>query len=395
MRISDVLSLHDLEPLARAHLPCPLFAYVSGAVEDGHAFAGNPRAYAGWAFAPRVLAGVQQRSTEVDLFGVRYAAPFGIAPMGLAAMVAYDGDRVIASAAHAANIPAIMSGASLTRMEDVAAVAPRTWFQAYLPADDRLIGETLARAREAGFPVLVVTVDCACSANRENNIRAGYSTPLRPSPRLALQGLARPRWLLGTLARTLVSRGMPHFENLGHARGAPVLSRHAVRDFRPLDGLTWKHIETIRKLWPGKLVLKGVLQTVDARLAASHGADGIIVSNHGGRQFDGAMAPLHALPEIAADKRGLAVMIDSGIRRGTDVLKALALGADFAFVGRPFLYAAAIGGRPCVGRAAGLLQAEIDRNMALLGVSRPGQLDATWLRSIAGAHADASSKISP
>jgi len=378
-----ILSLHDLEAAARRHLPGPLFAYASGAVEDGHAVAANTRAYANWAFAPRVLAGVERRSTETELFGVRHAVPFGLAPMGLSALMAYDGDRVLARAAAQARIPMIMSGASLTRMEDVAEVAPQAWFQAYLPADARHIEETLSRARDAGFPVLVVTVDCAATANRENNVRAGFSTPLRPSARLAVDGLTHPRWLLGTLLRTLRDRGLPHFENLGYGRGAPIVSRHALRDFRPLDALGWGHIDTIRGRWPGKLVLKGILQAADARLAAAHGADGIIVSNHGGRQFDGSVAPLQVLPEITADKRGLAVMIDSGLRRGTDVLKAMALGADFAFVGRPFLYAAALGGEAGVLHAARLLRDEIGRGMALLGISALGELDATWLRNVA------------
>src|SRR5690606_18416378 len=176
-------------------------------------------------------------------------------------------------------------------------------------------------------------------ANRENNVRADFSTPLRPSLRLALDGITHPRWTLGTFLRTIAQHGLPHFENSYATRGAPILSKNVTRDFGRKDHLNWTHLSHIRKRWAGMLVVKGLLDPRDAGIALSEGVDGLIVSNHGGRQLDGAVSPLAALPGIAAavGKR-VPVMMDGGVRRGTDIIKALALGADLVFVGRPFLY---------------------------------------------------------
>jgi L-lactate dehydrogenase (cytochrome) len=221
----------------------------------------------------------------------------------------------------------------------------------------------------AGFEIFVLTVDLPVPGNRENNVRNGFSMPLQPSLRLAWDGITRPRWLLGNVARTLLFKGMPHFENMDATRGPPILSRNLVRAVGRRDGLNWSHVELIRRRWKGPLVIKGILARQDARLAREAGADGVIVSNHGGRQLDSAIAPLQALPEVLSEAGEMAVMIDGGIRRGTDVLKALALGAQFVFLGRPFLYAAAVGGENGVQHAASLLSDEIDRNMALLGIT--------------------------
>jgi L-lactate dehydrogenase (cytochrome) len=212
-------------------------------------------------------------------------------------------------------------------------------------------------------------VDIPVSANRENNVRTGFSTPLKPSLRLAWDGLTRPRWLAGTFMRTLLAHGMPHFENSFATRGAPIVSSSVLRDFSARDHLSWEHVARIRRQWPGTLIIKGILHPQDAALARQHGADGIIVSNHGGRQLDGAVSPLSALPAVAEAAGNMTVMMDSGVRRGSDVLKALALGASFVFVGRPFNYAAAVGGEAGVSHAIGLLRAEVDRNMAMLGIN--------------------------
>ena len=306
--------------------------------------------------------------------------------MGISALIAYQGDLVLARAAERVSVPMVMSGASLIRLEEIAAAAPQSaWFQAYIPGDDAQIEALVARVAKAGFRTLVITVDTATRANRENNVRAGFSTPLRPNLRLAWEGLVRPRWLLGTLARTFVKHGMPHFENQSATRGVPVLSNDAVRQFGMKEHLSWAHIARIRAQWQGKLVLKGILSVDDARQAVDHGIDGIIVSNHGGRQLDSAATPLRALPEIVAavGKRGnhgsIAVMIDSGFRRGGDILKALCLGADFVFIGRPMLYAAALCGEPGVAHAIQLLSDEVRRDMALLGVTEIAGLDERYL----------------
>jgi L-lactate dehydrogenase (cytochrome) len=298
--------------------------------------------------------------------------------MGGTSLAAYQGDSVLARTAAALNIPMIQSGASLTPLERVREIGPTAWFQAYLPGAPEIIQPLVERVARAGFDTLVLTVDVPVTANRENNMRSGYSSPLKPTPRLAWDCMVRPRWLFGTFGRTLKNHGMPHLENMGYER-IPVLSGNIERPRLARDGLCWEHLELMRRIWKGKLVLKGVLSKEDVRVARESGADGIIVSNHGGRQLDGAVAPLRVLPGIAAEAGDMAVMMDSGIRRGTDVLKALALGADFVFVGRPFLYAATIAGDEGVQHAAKLLRDEIDRDMAMLGISSLDQMSREFL----------------
>jgi L-lactate dehydrogenase (cytochrome) len=226
----------------------------------------------------------------------------------------------------------------------------------------------------------VLTVDVQVSSNRENNIRNGYSIPLKPSFRLFWQGATHPRWAFGTWFKTLKNHGMPHFENMDAGRGPPILSRELERAFGARDGLSWPHLELIRKRFPGKLLIKGVLHPDDVVRAKEIGVDGFMVSNHGGRQLDGAVSGLRMLPEIVQVAGGLPVIYDGGIRRGTDVLKAYALGADFVFVGRPMLCAAAVRGQPGVERAIDLLKEEVHRDLALIGVNTMPELGPELLR---------------
>jgi len=371
-----ILSLDDFESAAAAHLPKPLFGYIAGASETNCSLRDNREAFEGLRFVPRVLTDISGRSASRALFGHTYAAPFGIAPLGLSALTAYRGDVVLATAAANANIPMIMSGSSLIRMEDVAATSPQAWFQAYLPGDIEGISALIERVTGAGFSTLVITVDTPVAANRENNVRAGFSTPLRPNLRLMWDGITHPRWLVGTFARTILRHGMPHFENNYATRGAPILSPTVERDFSDRGHLNWEHFALIRRLWNRKLIIKGILSTLDARIACDAGVDAIIVSNHGGRQLDGAVPPLQVLPGIVQACPEVPVMLDGGIRRGSDVLKALALGARFVFVGRPFAYAAAVGGQTGVAHAINLLTQEISRNMAMLGINNLDALSA-------------------
>lgn len=375
-RLKHVLCLDDFEDAARKHLPRPIFGYIAGGSETNRSLRANREAFDDYAFLPRVMVDISRRSSACTLFGETYAAPIGISPMGLSALSAYRGDITLARAAAAANIPMIMSGSSLIRLEDVAAVAPRTWFQAYLPGDPASIEALIERVAAAGYQRLVITVDTPAPANREHNIRAGFSTPLRPSLRLALDGITRPRWLFGTFVRTLVQHGMPHFENNYATRGAPILSPHVERDFSDRGHLNWQHLARIRQQWKSTLVIKGILNVDDARIARDIGADGIMVSNHGGRQLDGAISPLHVLPEIVSACPEIPVLMDSGVRRGTDVLKAVALGAKCVFVGRPFGYAAAVGGEAGAAHAIRLLSKEVSTGMAMLGITSLDQLVA-------------------
>ena len=346
-----------------------MFAYVCGGVERNHSLRANAKAFEGYEFVTRVLVDTSRRSTETTLFGRTWSAPIGIAPMGICALSAFRGDLVLAQAAAHENVPMVMSGSSLIPMEEIVKANPQAWFQAYLPGAQAEIVALVDRVKAAGYGTLVVTLDASIASNRENNIRAGFSTPLRPSMALAWQGLTHPRWLFGTFLRTIVLHGMPHFENNHARRGAPILSASVLRDFSDRGHLGWHHIRMIRAMWPGTLVIKGILDARDARMAVENGADGVIVSNHGGRQLDSTVSPLRVLPGIVQACPDVPVMIDSGFRRGTDVLKALALGAKFVFVGRPFNYAAAVAGEAGVRKAVSLLREEISRDMAMLGVS--------------------------
>ncbi|WP_313088503.1 alpha-hydroxy acid oxidase [Pseudomonas sp.] len=369
-RLASILNLHDLDHIGRRHLPRPLYGYIANVAEDGHTARANRSAFDAYAFLPRALVDVSSISLETELLGQRYALPIGIAPMGISALSAYRGDLVQAQAAATAKIPMILSGSSLIPMEEVRSLGRTDWFQAYLPGDHAGIEALIERVRRAGFDKLVITVDYAVPPNSDNNTRAGFCSPLRPSLRLAIDGLVRPRWLFGTFLRTLVNHGMPHFENNYATRGIAVMSRNVKRDFSGRSHLNWYYLERVRELWPGKLVVKGVLHPDDARKALDAGADALIVSNHGGRQLDGTLSALEALPGVVAAVGDVPVMVDSGFRRGTDVLKALALGARMVFIGRPFNYAAAYAGEAGVTHAIELLAGELQRDMALLGLTR-------------------------
>ena len=340
----------------------------------------NRKAFDEYGFVPRVLNDVSGRDQTTTLFGKTYASPFGIPPMGSSALCAYRGDIVYARAAAALNVPMILSAASLIRLEDVIKENPAAWYQAYLAGVPERIEPLVDRVAAAGFDTFVVTADVPVPPNRENNIRNGFQTPIKITPRVAWDTLTHPHWLFNTFARTMINHGMPHFENMDAAQGPPVLSKNLMRNIGARDQLAWKHVELIRKRWKGKLVVKGLISPQDARIARESGVDGVLISNHGGRQLD------YTLPACARCRRsprkpsGMTIMVDGGIRRGTDVIKALALGAHFVFVGRPFLYAAVAGGEPAVERAITLLHDEIGRDLALMGIRSLGEITPDLVR---------------
>lgn len=380
-RLLPILSLADFEIEARRILPSPIFAYVSGGCETDRAMSGSEEAFLDYDWITRVFTDTSKRSLATTLFDERWAAPIGIAPMGISALSAYRGDLIQTQAARDAQIPAIMSGSSLIRLEEIAQANPKAWFQAYVPGEPAKIAALVDRVKAAGFKTLVVTADVPVSGNRENNVRARFSTPLRPSVRLAWDGITHPRWLLGTAIKTILRHGIPHFENSGATRGAPIIAANVLREFGARDHLSWAHIREMRERWGGRFIVKGILSPEDALMAREIGADGVIVSNHGGRQLDGAIAPLRALPAVVeALGPNYTVMIDGGFRRGSDVLMALALGAKFVFVGRPFNYAGTVGGQAGVTHAIGILATEMARNMAMLGVLSPSELGPSHLR---------------
>jgi L-lactate dehydrogenase (cytochrome) len=373
-----MLSLDDFEAAAKKYLPRPIFGYISGGSETNASLRANREAFDELSFLPRVLVSTRERNQKTTLMGKTYDLPFGLPPMGGTALAAYNGDIVFAKTAAELNIPMIQSGASLTPLEEVRAVGRTAWFQAYLPGEKPFITKLVERVERGGFDTLVLTVDVPVMANRENNVRNGYSSPLKPTPRLMWDCATRPQWLFGTWLRTIMNRGMPHLENMGFDR-IPIMSMSMERPSHPRDALAWEHLEHMRKIWKGKLLIKGVLSPQDVRICRETGLDGVMVSNHGGRQLDGTVAPLRVLPGVVAEAGDMAVILDSGVRRGTDVLKALALGAHFVFVGRPFLYAATIAGADGLHHAIGLLRDEVNRNMAMLGITNPSDITREFL----------------
>jgi L-lactate dehydrogenase (cytochrome) len=379
-RLKHCYCLDDFEVAARRLLPRLIHGYIAGGAETEAGVRDNRAAFQDYAFVPRVLINVKERAQRVSLFGRDHAAPFGIAPIGAAALCGYRADIVMARAAAAAGLPMVLSGASLIPLEAVRRDGPTAWYQLYIPGDATRIEPVIDRALAAGFDTIVVTADVPVAANRENNLRNGFRLPVVATPRVMADCALHPGWLFGTLGRTLLNHGMPHFENMDAERGPPIFSRDKTRNVAGRDELDWSHIALIRKRWPGKLIIKGILSREDARIAADAGADGIILSNHGGRQLDGAIAPLRVLPEIVADHGDMPVMIDGGVRRGSDIVKALALGARFVFIGRPMIFAAALAGEAGVAHAIALLMSEIDRDLALLGVTDIAQLSADHVR---------------
>lgn len=381
-RLGRYLCLDDFEPAARRILPKYLYGYIAGGAETDAALRDNRRAFDEYGFLPRVLKDVSVRNQTTTLFGKTYASPFGIPPMGASALCAYRGDIVLARAAKTTSVPMTLSAWSLITLEDVRRENEAAWYQAYLQNDDERIIPVVDRAAAAGYDTFVVTADVPVAPNREQNIRNGFQVPLAITPRVFWDTITHSGWLFNTFARTVVAHGMPHFENMDATRGPSVLSKTSMRDIDRRDQLAWKHVELIRRRWKGKLVVKGLISPEDARIARESGVDGVMLSNHGGRQLDYAVSALRTLPEIAANAKGTTVMLDGGIRRGTDVIKALALGANFVWVGRPFLYAAVAGGQPAVERAITLLQTEIDRDLGLLGIRCLSEITPDLVRKL-------------
>ncbi|CAM3731162.1 Alpha-hydroxy-acid oxidizing enzyme [Bordetella sputigena] len=376
--LKRIFSLDDFQRQARRRLPRAVYEYVAGGTEDTHTLRENRAVFEEYLLVTRVMRDVSRRSVATTLFGEQWSAPFGICPMGLSALAAYRGDVALARAARAFHIPMIVSGTSTIRMEDVIAANPDAWFQAYLPGDIERTTPLLQRIQAAGYRNLVLTFDTFIGASRENQVRAGFTTPLRPSLSLAWDGLSHPGWLMKVFLRTLLRTGMPHFENSFATRGAPIISATAIRDHAPKDHMDWERFSLIRASWRGKLIVKGLLHPEDCRIARDRGADGIIVSNHGGRQLDGSPSSVRMLPAVIAalESSGprIPVMVDGGFRRGTDVVKALALGADFVFVGRPFNFANVVAGEAGVQHAARLLRDEVFRALGMIGYNAIAEL---------------------
>lgn len=365
----------DFRNAARRRLPRALFAYIDRGSEDELGLERTRQAWERIALVPKVLVDVSTRTTGTKLFGRQIAAPIIVAPTALAGLVWDDGELELARAASDAGIPLCVSTQSSTSIERIGTAGALLWQQLYVWRDRTLTWRFLDRARSAGAEALVLTVDTAVGPKREYNITNGFSVPFKPSGRLLLDVLAHPRWLLGVLIPQLLRDGMPtyaHYPPEFRTR----LGRDAVADAVRLDDrVTWNDVRELRRRWTGPLLLKGILSIDDAVRAVAHGCDGIVVSNHGARNLDSAVAPADVLGPIV-DRVGhqCTVIADSGLRRGSDIFKALALGAKAVMLGRAPLYGTAVGGRDGAKQILDILIDELSRTMGFTGCGSIGEI---------------------
>ncbi len=363
--LSQVLSIDEMKQLARRRLPRIVFDYVEGGLGAERGIARNEAAFGETTLTPRYLQDVTVCDQSAELFGQRYSRPFGIAPTGGAGLLRSRGDTHLLNAAKAADMPMMISGAADISIEDAARIAPdHAWFQLYAARDRNIVNDMIRRSLDAGIRTLVLTVDTPARRRRERNSRNGFSYNPRMTPSIVFDGLTHPAWLLDYLSHG----GAPSFRNWEPY--ADNDKRKAVDLFHRQSPAvqSWEDVEMYRKNWPGNFVLKGILHADDAIRAAECGVDGVIVSNHGGRQLDEAISSLHALPAIVkAVGDRMTVMLDSGVRTGGDVVLARALGARFVFVGRATLYGLAVGGEAGVRRVIDILSEDIAGVMAMSG----------------------------
>jgi L-lactate dehydrogenase (cytochrome)/(S)-mandelate dehydrogenase len=366
LKLDRLASTDDLRAAARRRMPRFAFDYFDGAAESEAAMTRNRAAFEASVLPPRVLRDVSVRDTSVELFGTRYAAPLGVAPTGLANLARAGADVMLARAASTLNLPFVLSTAATTTIEQVAAAAPHhTWFQLYMPKDRSVGYDFIQRALDSGVRVLMVTLDIPVPGRRNRDVRNGFALPLRWELSMIRDLLRHPGWSLDMLLN-----GAPRLANWEkYAAAAASAGSLAAMQANQIDAAFGvRDLEAVRNRWPHTLVVKGVMHPEDARQVQSLGADGILISNHGGRQLDAAPATLDVLPAIR-DVVGssMRVMLDGGVRYGSDIAKALARGADFCFVARPTLYGVAAAGQAGAEHALRLLIEGLSRTMALVG----------------------------
>jgi len=367
-------SIGDYRALAKARLPHFLFEYLDGGSYDEVTLRRNVEDLQSVALKQRVLRDVSTIDVSTELFGKSWALPVGLGPVGLSGLYARRGEVQAAKAASAANVPFTLSTLSACSIDEVAAAERGFWFQLYIVKDRGFVSDMIARAKAAGCGALVLTVDLAVPGTRYRDYRAGLSGSMRgPASRLS-QVLRRPDW-----AWDVAVRGRPMTMGnleplLGSGAALSDLMGWVARNFDA--SVTWKDVEWVRSQWDGPLVIKGILDPDDAREAVANGADGIVVSNHGGRQLDGALSSARALPPIADAVAGrLAVLVDGGVRSGLDVVRMLALGADFTLMGRGWAYALAARGKGGVAHVLKLIEAEMRVAMALTACTSISEID--------------------
>ena len=388
MGLNNVVNIEDLHRLAKRRLPKIAFDYIEGGIEDERGLERNTSAFHKHRLLPRYLVDVSVRDQSKTLFGQKFSSPFGISPTGGTSLFRNHADLMLAEAARDANIPYIMSGGSSETIEAASRIAPKNhWYQLYAARKPEINADMIKRTADAGLGALVLTVDTPVGGKRERNIRNGFSNirgglfqALSLKPSILLEAMTHPGWIVEYLKR---GGGTPMLGNW-QPYAPPGADAEAVYKFassvRPFNAQTWRDLEAYRKLFPRALVIKGVMNPADAVRAVEVGCDGILVSNHGGRQLDQAPASLDVLPAIKAavgDKA--AVVLDGGVRRGADILIALCLGADFVFMGRPTLYGASAGGLPGVKKAVEIFRGEIDLVMGQIGCPSLSELGPDFL----------------
>ena len=380
MHVDDAVSIADLQAMARRRLPKAVFDFIEGGAESEATVRRNASDFERMEFIPRTLVDVSARSSSVSLLGQQAALPIAISPTGLASIVWADAEVAIARAAHAKGIPFTLSVAASTSIEDLrhAVPAARLWFQLYAFRDHELVRSLVRRAEAARFEALVLTVDIPVVGQRDRDLHNRFTAPIRPTPRLVWDMVRCPRW-----TAHLWQGGAPTMRNLVDGIQADVgiesLGRLLTRNMDA--SLDWSRLGWIRDLWPGRMVIKGVLSPADAERAVKLGFDAIMVSNHGGRQLDFALSSIAALPDVASAVGGRAeVYLDGGVRRGSDIAKAIALGARAVTIGRASLFGVAAAGEAGAHRSLAILSGELDRCLALLGCPDVRLLDPSYLR---------------
>ena len=377
-------TVEELRIAAKKRVPKMFYDYVDAGSWTESTYRANSDDFAKLHFRQRVAVDFSQRTLSTTLIGQPVTLPLALAPTGLAGMQHADGEMLAARAAERFGVPFTLSTMSVCSIEDVAAATTRPfWFQLYMMKDRVFIANLIDRAQRAGCSALVLTLDLQIQGRRHKDLRNGLSAPPRLTPRTLATLLARPRWCAGMLGTKRHTFG----NIVGHAPGVSGIASIADWATDQFDAtLTWKDVDWVRRLWKGKLIIKGVLDPDDAMLAVQHGADAVIVSNHGGRQLDGASSTIASLPRIADALRGATELhMDGGVRSGQDVLKALACGAQAVHIGRAFLYGLGAAGEAGVTRCLEIIREELDLTMALCGITDVRDVDARAL--VAGGYA--------
>jgi isopentenyl diphosphate isomerase/L-lactate dehydrogenase-like FMN-dependent dehydrogenase len=377
----SLLTVDDYRKAAQGSVPDMVWAFVEGGAEDNVSMRRNREAFQHWALRQHVLAAVERTDTSVDLAGTRLRLPVLLAPTGLAGLVNWAGELAAARAAEAGGTREVISNDASYSLEEVAAgTREPQWFQLYPWGNDRTyVRQTLQRAEKAEYQTLFVTVDVPTAGGRETEQRRGMGYPPLLTPRRILGGARHPRWAYGFLRHRRFS--MP---NICSGSGVATAARSIEKLYEQFEyrGMSWADLEVIRQTWRGPIFLKGIMDSRDAERAVDAGMNGIVVSNHGGRQLDGTVGSLDALPSIAESVGNrIPILMDGGVRRGSDVIKALCLGATAVMIGRPYLYGLAVNGVAGVTDVLRILRTEIERTMTLMGCSRIGDLDASWLEA--------------